>query len=390
MAATSMPHTVDVDFRNELARFGAGNLIKCFNCGNCTAVCNLSEGETPFPRKLIRYAQLGLKEKLVQSPEPWLCYSCGECSATCPRDAKPGETMAALRRYAIASFDPTGLAGRMYRSTAFTLVTTLALAGLLGFLLLSMEPAERFHGWIFGLVPYNLVHEMGMVIFALLGIAAVAGGFGLIRNYRRSLDGDSPLRSLPWHARLRVLWDLGREILTMQRHKQCEVDEAPVPWYRTQRAIHYSVMAGFLGLFAASGLDFIFIYFLGWSWFPPARVLGTISGLVMLYGVCVSLYQRYRGRAIHITSTTLSDWWLLAFLLVLAITGFWLETAVSFGWGHGVNDAVLLIHTVMAMELVLLVMVTKLAHAIYRPLSLGLLFARRQPNLLQTEGANHD
>ncbi len=154
-----------------------------------------------------------------------------------------------------------------------------------------------------------------------------------------------------------MLKRLGREILTMKRHATCDEDQAPVPWYRTPRAIHYSVMAGFLGLFTASGLDFIFIFFLGWGWFPPSRVLGTISGLLMLYGVSSSLYQRYRGKATYLTSSTLSDWWLLAFLLVLALTGFWLETAVSFGWAGPVNDTVLLIHTTMAMELVLLVMV---------------------------------
>jgi ferredoxin len=392
MGATTMPHTVDPDFRKELLRFGAGSLIDCFNCGNCTAVCPLSEGNVAFPRKLIRYAQLGLKEKIAQSPEPWLCYSCGECSATCPRSAKPGETMAALRRYAIAWFDPTGLAGRMYRSTAVTLTVTLLLAGLLAFLLVALEPAQPLHGWIFGLVPYTLVHEMGMVVFALLGIGAVAGSVALVRKYRRSLDGDSPLRGLPWSARLRVLKRLGREIATMSRHAQCdeEQEQEPEPWYRTPRAIHYSVMAGFLGLFTASALDFIFIFFLHWSWFPPARVLGTISGLVMLYGVGVSIYQRYQGKATYLTSSTLSDWWLLAFLLVLAITGFWLEVAVSFGWQQPANDVVLLIHTVMAMELVLLVMVTKLAHALYRPLALGLLFARQEQNLLQTSRGNDD
>ncbi len=390
MAATTVPYTVDADFRNELAKYGASSLISCFNCGNCTAVCPLSESGTAFPRKLIRYAQLGLKEKLVQSPEPWLCYSCGECTATCPRDAKPSETMAALRRYAIASFDPTGLAKWMYRSTAATLATTLLLAGLLAFLLVSLEPAERFRGWIFGLVPYNLVHEMGMVVFGLLGIVAVAGAAGLIRNYRRSLDGDSPLRKLPWSARFRVLRELGKEILTMKRHANCDGEAAPEPWYLTPRAIHYSIMAGFLGLFAASMLDFVFIYFLGWSWFPPARVLGTVSGLVMLYGVSVSLYQRSRGQANYLTRSTLSDWWLLAFLLVLAVTGFWLEVAVSLGLQQGLNDVVLLIHTVMAMELVLLVMVTKLSHAIYRPLSLGLLFARKQQSLLEASRDNHD
>ena len=377
MGATSMPHTVDPDFRQALARFGASSVKDCFNCGNCTAVCSLSEGSTPFPRKLIRYAQLGLKDKLLQSPEPWLCYSCGECSATCPRDAKPGETMAALRRYAIASFDPTGLARQMYQSTAKMVGVTLLLAGALAFLLASLQPAAPMHGWIFGLVPYDVVHKVGTGIFVLLAIFVVVGTAGLIRNYRRAVNGELPLQALPWPERLRVLKQLGREILTMKRHAQCNEDEEPAAWYLSPRTIHYSVMAGFLGLFTATGLDFLFIYFLGWSWFPPARVLGTISGLVMLYGVSVSIYQRYRGRATYLTSSTSSDWWLLAFLLVLAFTGFWLEIAVSFGWANPVNDTVLLIHTIMAMELVLLVMATKLAHVIYRPLSLGLYFARK-------------
>ena len=385
MAATPMLNIVDSDFRNTLARFGASGVIDCFNCGNCTAVCPLSEGKTPFPRKLVRYTQLGLKDKLAQSPEPWLCYSCGECSATCPRTAKPGETMAALRRYAVASLDPTGLARRMYESTGVTLAVTLLLAAVLGLLLVSVKPESALHGWIFGLVPYTVVHQVGMVVFALLTIAALVGGFGLIRNYRRSMEGYAGLGALSWPARLRVLKRLGQEILTMKRHAQCGEDEDPEPWYLTPRAIHYSVMAGFLGLFTASGLDFIFTYFMGWSWFPPARVLGTVSGLIMLYGVGVSIYRRYQGRATYLTGTTLSDWWLLAFLLVLAISGFWLEAAVFLGVAGSVNDVVLLVHTTMAMELVLLVMATKLAHVIYRPLALGLYFTQQELNATPNE-----
>ncbi len=182
MGATLNAQTVDPDFRHTLKRFGASGVIDCFNCGNCTAVCALSEGDTPFPRKLVRYAQLGLKEKLVQSPEPWLCYSCGECSATCPRGAKPGEIMAALRRYSIASFDPTGLARRMYESPAVTLTTTLLMAGVLAFLLVSLGQAQPMHGWIFGLVPYEVVHKVGMGVFALLAMVAVAGSIGLVRE----------------------------------------------------------------------------------------------------------------------------------------------------------------------------------------------------------------
>lgn len=379
-----MIHTVHPDFESELARFGAGNVASCFNCGNCTAVCPLSEGDTVFPRKLIRYVQLGLKDQLVRSPEPWLCYYCGECSATCPRDAKPGETMAALRRYAIASFDPTGLAGLMYRSPALALTVTLLFAGVLALFLLSMKPSHQFNQWIFGLVPYEVIHTVGMGVSAIFAVVAVAAVINLIRQYSHTLGGLQTLRKLPWPRLAQALKEVSREIATMKRHSQCDMDQAPAPWYLTPRMVHASIMAGFLGLFSATLLDFLFIYLLGGTAFLPARVLGTISGLVMLYGVSVSMYQRYVGRANHLKHSDLADWWLLVFLFVLAITGFWLDFAVTFRWHDRFLDAALLLHTVMAMELILLAAVTKLAHAIYRPLCLGLYFLQKQQNVTPT------
>ncbi len=375
-----MSHTVDPDFQDELIRFGAGSVTKCFNCGNCTAVCPLSEGETVFPRKLIRYVQLGLKEKLAQSPEPWLCYYCGECSASCPRDAKPGETMAALRRYAIASFDPTGLAGIMYRSPALAVMATLLLAAVLALFLVSLKPSHPFNQWIFGLVPYEVIHTVGMAISVIFAVVAVVAITNFLRRYTRAAGGLGVLRRLPWPQHARALKEVVLEVATMKRHGQCDVEQPSAPWYLTPRFVHGSIMAGFLGLFAATLLDFLFVYLLGWTTFPPARVLGSVSGLVMLYGVSVAMYQRYQGRANHLKYSTLADWWLLVFLFVLAITGFWLDFTVTFRWHERFDDVVLLLHTVMAMELVLLVMMTKLAHAIYRPLCLGLYFLQKQQN----------
>ena len=72
-----MSAEVNPDLIVDLKKFGVTSASACFNCGNCTAVCSLSTEETPFPRKAIRYMQLGLKDKLMQSPEPWLCYYCG-------------------------------------------------------------------------------------------------------------------------------------------------------------------------------------------------------------------------------------------------------------------------------------------------------------------------
>ena len=84
-----MAISVDPGLLGQLKKYGVTDATTCFNCGNCTAVCSLSSGNTPFPRKVIRYLQIGAVDKLLHSPEPWLCYYCGDCSETCPRDANP-------------------------------------------------------------------------------------------------------------------------------------------------------------------------------------------------------------------------------------------------------------------------------------------------------------
>jgi len=80
-----MNTNVDHELYQELEKFGARDMEICMQCGNCSASCPLSEGTNSFPRKIYRYLQLGLKDKLLKSPVPWLCYYCGECNKDCPR-----------------------------------------------------------------------------------------------------------------------------------------------------------------------------------------------------------------------------------------------------------------------------------------------------------------
>ena len=114
-----MSSEVNPELLLNLKQFGVEDAATCFNCGNCTAVCSLSSEAAPFPRKVIRYLQLGLKDKLVASPEPWLCYYCGDCSETCPRQANPGEVMMGLRRYLTSMYDWTGISRLFYTSKVF-------------------------------------------------------------------------------------------------------------------------------------------------------------------------------------------------------------------------------------------------------------------------------
>jgi heterodisulfide reductase subunit C/quinone-modifying oxidoreductase subunit QmoC len=87
-------------FAEELKQYGDDTALECFNCGTCVAICPLVSDS--FPRKLIRYIQIGAKDKILENrDELWRCLHCGLCTQSCPREADPGEVILSLKRYAV-------------------------------------------------------------------------------------------------------------------------------------------------------------------------------------------------------------------------------------------------------------------------------------------------
>ena len=89
-----------------------------------------------------------------------MCYYCGECTATCPRQADPGELMAAARRYAISRYDRLGLARLLYTSSRFNVLFLVLLAIVLGLLLYAFHgPMARDTFRLFGFIPAHVIHD---------------------------------------------------------------------------------------------------------------------------------------------------------------------------------------------------------------------------------------
>jgi len=89
---------VNPNFAEEMKRFGDDTALECFNCGTCAAICPLIYEH--FPRKMIRYLQLGAEDRILDnSQELWRCLHCGLCTRTCPREADPGEVILSLKRF---------------------------------------------------------------------------------------------------------------------------------------------------------------------------------------------------------------------------------------------------------------------------------------------------
>lgn len=378
-----MPKLADPMLLTDVQRFGAADMVACYSCGNCTAICPLADNDATFPRKLIRLAQVGLADDLVASKELWTCYHCGVCSDRCPTEADPGEFMASARRYAIARHDRTGLARLLYTRPAAAAAVVAALAVALVVFLLGTRVGEMPRGELalFEWIPYAVIHWMGIgvmaavVVFALLGLASFVRGMATREGVTwHDVAGTAQVR----RAAGRALWSaVGIESLGQKRFRDdCHDDRVTEPLWRRRWLLHALSIWGFLGLLLATTLDYLFdvtgIKATGTMvplWYPT-RLLGTVAGLAMMYGVTVfaiNRYQRYGQAAKH---SDPADWFFLAMLWLTGFTGFVIEVALYAPptpvWGYWF----FVLHVAIAMELLLLLPFTKFAHVMYRPVAL--------------------
>jgi ferredoxin len=368
---------VDRNLYPELRRFGATDISACFNCGVCTAICPLSVDGASFPRRMSRYAQLGMREKLLSSPELWSCYGCAECTESCPTQADPASFMAAARRYAVASYDRTHVAYLLATSRLFAGVFVVALVGLLAAFMYSVHgPTDGSTLAFFDFVPSQTIHTLGIAVMAIMGVAAVVG---LIEMVRRVIRGPGIAGKT---ARARkaagAAWDaIATESLAQTRFRADCADAAETkPWYSQRWFIHFATMWGFLGLLGATmldyGLELLGIKATGTPvpvWYP-VRLLGTLAGALLIYGTTVLIVRRLRKSDRSSAHSTTSDWTFLSMLWVAGATGFVLELALYLpsapAWGY----PMFLVHVAVAMALVLLVPFGKFAHVLYRPVAL--------------------
>ena len=379
-----MTSTVDLGLITDLQKFGAAEVNACFSCGNCTAICPLADNDATFPRRVIRLAQVGLKDDLVSSKELWTCYHCGMCTDRCPQQADPAEFMATARRYAIAHYDKTRLARVIYTKPVIGTIILVVVALLFAGFFAAIRGQQSGQGVALFGIPYNTVHLVGVIliivvaVFSLLGVILLAYSIGRKEGVTaKALFGGAHAWKRTWRA---FWYAVGIEFLGQRRYRaDCEDDGPVEPLYRRRWLIHMLTVWGFLGLLAATiidyGLDLLGVRQTGTPEpiYYPVRLLGTLAGLSLMYGVTWLFVRRLQRTKAAKEVSEFSDWAFLCMLWLIGLTGFLIEIALYAepanavqGWGTWV----FLVHVAIAMELVLFLPFTKFAHVMYRPVAL--------------------
>jgi ferredoxin len=361
---------VDPSLMKDLEHFGLQDAKKCFHCGSCTAVCPLSTADNSFPRRFHKYIQMGLTEKLLKSPEPWLCYYCGDCSTSCPRGAEPGETMMVMRRWLTSKYDWTGFSRKFYTSESFEILAVAIVGILVGLALVLFRASNpnMEHAYLNSVWPAPAVEIADMAMAVILT-------FFLLSNTARCawfVMGDL-LFKIPPAIYLAKAKELVIHFLTQRRFGQCTD--------RMQWIIHLLIMTGYstafllVAVFLAGGIHVIGLYSdyfafqrdVESSVWPGVRLLGYYATAALLYGTTYAIIGRLRKSKAPYKNSHGTDWMFLILLELTALTGILIHFTRLLDWPMP-TYVLYVIHLMIAVPmLVLEVPFAKWAHLAFRP-----------------------
>ena len=360
------PHLVP-----ELKVYGAVGIEKCFNCGNCTAICPLTSDEHPFPRNIIRLAQVGQRERLTQNLDPWLCYYCGDCSDTCPKGAEPAETMMSVRRWLTAQYDWTGLAGKFYTSKTWE-IGSMVLLGLLVVLLFFF-----FHGPIVtdrvALNTFAPVHVIHYADWIMAGSLLFFVGTNVLRMHSSVVKKSFSLK-IPLSIYLSEAWNLAYQFVTQERWQECADDEKDL---EKRNAKKFSWLSHFLLVSGYVIMLVMVVFFLPWfqteNIYPiyhPQRWLGYFATAVLLFGVGKAIWGRLKKDLQLHRFSHASDWIFLFLLFSVTVTGIVQHTFRYLGMPLATYYTYVVHLAFTAPMLILEVPFGKWSHLYYRPLAI--------------------
>jgi len=381
-------HVAEPDLKliREVKKAGGNTVSKCFQCATCSVVCNLSPADKPFPRKEMIWAQWGQRDKLVADPDVWLCHQCNDCSTYCPREAKPGDVLAAIRSYIYKCYSFPSFMGRaLANPTALPVLFLVPVMILLSCVFL-FAPTTADGSFVFMQadqpIDFNLFlpHNSVDALFVLGNIMIFAfAAVGFSRFWKALQNGNSEFKMSFTQGLILTL----KEFLLHRLFNKCEANKP--------RALgHMILFYGFVGAMITTGCVFVFIFIPHYlhllgvesldSFFElplnlphPVKILGVLSGLALVTGGALLVFRRWANKD-DVGANGYTDYLFLYIISLAGLTGMlsWLTRLSGVPMLAYVNY---FIHMVFVFVLLWYMPYSKFAHMFYR--TLALTYAKR-------------
>jgi quinone-modifying oxidoreductase subunit QmoC len=367
----------DLNFIKEVGALGGADLKKCYQCATCSVACQISPDNKPFPRKEMIAASWGLKDKLVGNADIWLCHNCGDCSTLCPREAKPGDVLAAIRSYAIAQYArPKWLADAL--KDPKKLPVLLAIPAVLFLILGTITGLLDFTPDLSEGIKHHKFFSTWLVDITMLSAAFFAiAVFGLsLRRFLADIHQNALLERKTTQQKIEVVGfikALVRIIPTILLHRKfgdCTEN-------KDRQIGHLLTMYGFIGLFIVTSIIFVVLYgsylFPGgplygpWSQLNPVKWLANISGVALIVGTVLLIKSRLAKKD---QVSGYFDWYLIYLAFGLGVTGMGAQLTRLAGWA-AVSFTTYYIHLVLVFVLFAYLPFSKLAHLVYRTVAMA-------------------
>ncbi len=375
------PYIIQPDLKliREVRKAGGDNLNRCYQCATCSVVCNLSPADHPFPRKEMIMAQWGRTDRLMRDPDLWLCYQCNDCSIHCPREARPGDVLAAIRSHIYKSFAFPSFMGKALASPAALPALLLVPVVILIACILLTAPSEggRYLFLTSNVIDFNLFlpHSSVDALFVFGNIIIFAfAAIGFKRFWSRLRAGNDQVSLSFVSAFILTI----KEIVFHTRFFECDTNK-PRSW------AHILLLSGFVGALITTGLVFIFIFvphylhLLGLEQFHsffelplgflhPVKILGAVSGIFLVVGGAWLIARRWSDTE-KVGASGYTDNLFLWIIFLTGLTGMtsWLIRAAGLAWPAYISY---FLHIVLVYFLLWYMPYSKFAHMIYRTLAL--------------------
>jgi quinone-modifying oxidoreductase subunit QmoC len=347
--------------RQDIVLRGGGDAARCYQCATCSAVCDLATPETSFPRRQMLWAQWGLLDRLAADPSVWLCHQCNDCSVRCPRDARPGDTMQAIRSLVVEEVGAPRLVARMVARSATTwpLLLGLPVAAWALFILAVNGFAVHRTPLVYGdVVPVWMIYSVFLPSAAFAVVTATIGA----RRFWIAWGKGTPRSG----GLARGLLAVAGEILWHRRFRSCTAA-------RPRRLGHLLLLWGFLGALATTTLLGILMDVFGVKTPLPqvhlVKLLGNLSAVLLTVGIVWLVVNRLsdgesagRSRAF--------DTFLLALIVLVIFSGVGAELG-RLALPVPAALAIYVLHLGTVLSLFLTFPFSKFAHAAYRTLAMA-------------------